>query len=82
MPDDSYLTKQVEKELKSMNGNRLKKENEAKIENILLNFAIKINETLQKGDIDDIDIIVNSYALYVNTLLDLANISKKKRKSN
>jgi hypothetical protein len=70
MPDDSYLTKQVEKELKSMK-ERKELEINSQEEKIINNFKENINLALISNDMKKIASLTNSFALYVNTLLDI-----------
>ena len=70
MPDDSYLTKQVKKELKSMK-ERKELEINSQDEKIINNFKENINFALISNDLKKIASLTNSFALYINTILDI-----------
>ena len=70
MPDDSYLTKQVKKELKSMK-ERKELEINSQDEKIINNFKENINFALVERDLKKIASLTNSFALYINTILDI-----------
>ena len=70
MPDDSYLTKEVLKELKSMK-ERKELEINSQDEKIINNFKENINFALISNDLKRVALITNSFALYINTILDI-----------
>ena len=70
MPDDSYLTRQVEKELKLMEERKTLEIN-SQNEKIINNFKENINFALISNDFKKIASLTNSFALYINTILDI-----------
>ena len=70
MPDDRYLTRQVEKELKLMEERKTLEIN-SQNEKIINNFKENINFALISNDFKKIASLTNSFALYINTILDI-----------
>lgn len=68
--DDSYLTKLALKEVKRME-ERKQQELECLDDKVIYNFIQNIDYALIDKDIKKIASIVNSFALYVNTMIDL-----------
>jgi len=70
MSCDNYLTKQVEESIKDMEDRRMQEIN-TQDEKIINNFKENINYALIEKDLKKTASLTNSFALYINTILDI-----------